>query len=77
MKSEYDVMTSCNKCSGHNNYNAAALDGYTVLEAFTVCSVCGFQDYWAYGAFESHLDGFNKSEKYTTEQDNDNEINNQ
>ncbi|WLG12802.1 hypothetical protein Q6344_09300 [Psychrobacter cibarius] len=75
MKNEYDEMTSCNKCGGHNNYNAEALDGYTILEAFTICSVCKFKDYWAYGAFESRLEGFDNSKKYTTEQDDNNEIN--
>ena len=64
MRNEYSVMSSCNKCGGHNNYNAESLDGYTVCEAFTVCSVCGFQDYWAYGHFESGQDGLNASRKY-------------
>ena len=64
MKNEYDVMESCNKCGSYNNYKAESLDGYTILEAFTVCSVCGFKDYWAYGAFESRLEGFNAIEKY-------------
>lgn len=64
---EYSVITSCNKCGGKNSYNVKSVDGYTTCEAETHCTICDFQDYWAYGTFESGKDGFNASQKYTTQ----------
>lgn len=65
---EYDVMESCNKCGGNNDVvekDSMWHSGMDVLsEVETTCKDCGFQDYWAHGRFESHLDGFNVCEKY-------------
>ena len=41
------------------------LDGHTMLEAKTICSECGFEDYWAYGWFESGQDMISNCEKYS------------
>lgn len=60
----YDVMESCNKCGGLNDVTPTDVDGYTICEAETICTVCGFKDYWAYGHFESRLEMFSKCEKY-------------
>lgn len=62
----YDDYYSCNSCGSLNNTNKIIYeDYYLVCEVDTTCSVCGFNDYWAYGFFESRNDGFNKSEKYS------------
>ena len=65
-KVEYHCVGSCNKCKGSNSVEITdTLDGHTVLEAKTACSDCGFEDYWAYGWFESGQDMISKCEKYS------------
>jgi hypothetical protein len=64
MSVKYDEPTSCNKCGGNNICTIKDSIERTPLEYNTVCSVCGFHDYWVTGFFESRLDGYNSSEKY-------------
>lgn len=59
-------MNSCNKCKGENEVIVTdTLDGHTIMEAKTICEVCGFEDYWAYGWFESGRDMTSNCEKYS------------
>jgi hypothetical protein len=50
---KYHCYTSCNKCSGDNEINIRSTDNGVVSECETKCNVCGFNDYWAYGWYES------------------------
>lgn len=61
----YDVPNSCNKCGGDNNEieEKYYLDNI-MCECTTKCSDCAFEDYWAYGFFQSGGKGFNAAEKY-------------
>lgn len=62
----YDDYYSCNSCGGLNHMNKILYEEcYLVCEVDTTCTECKFNDYWAYGFFESGKDGFNKSEKYS------------
>ena len=63
-KIQYDNPFTCNKCGGDNNTTIQDSIENIVTEYITICTVCGFEDYWCTGFFESHLDGFNSSEKY-------------
>lgn len=62
----YDELGSCNKCGGMNNevVEVVAIDGGYVSECTTKCRDCGFEDYWAYGHFESGTEMKGKSKKY-------------
>lgn len=63
---EFHCVDSCNKCKGTNSIEITnILDGHTLLEAETVCNDCGFEDYWAYGWFESGQDVESNCEKYS------------
>ena len=64
----YDSMRSCNKC-GSNKNTIVVRDSIesTICECDTKCSICGFEDYWAYGFFESRQDGYDKALKYTND----------
>jgi hypothetical protein len=44
-------------------------DGQTLIETQTKCQQCGFEDYWAYGYFESGADGLNNCIKYSFDRD--------
>ncbi len=58
-------MFSCNKCGDTNDYKIKdTLDGHTIMEAETVCTKCGYKDYWAYGYFASMSEGYNSCVKY-------------
>jgi len=58
-------MFSCNKCGGENECQVTdSLDGHTITEARATCSDCGFDDYWAYGFFESGQEGYDECRKY-------------
>lgn len=62
-------MNSCNKCGGDNEVTVTdTLDGHTITEASTKCDDCGFEDYWAYGWYESGQDGYNSCGKYIANQ---------
>ena len=66
IKVKYHRPDSCNRCSGKNSYKITSyLDGVTMLECKTVCTVCGFTDYWAHGFFESSQDIECKCKTYT------------
>jgi len=70
---EYDSPGSCNACGGPNECKTEyTMDGPGTMpaEISTKCNACGFEDYWAYGYFESGQAGYNASRKYsfTTEE---------
>ena len=50
---DYHNPESCNKCKGDNILIDEIYDVGSLCEAKTKCSKCGFEDYWAYGFFES------------------------
>lgn len=47
---QYHRIDSCNKCGG---LNRVTFGSEHTGEASTKCTECGFEDYWAYGYFES------------------------
>ncbi len=49
----FDCKYTCNRCSEVNDVTPESIEGYVICEAHTKCSKCGFEDYWAYGNFES------------------------
>lgn len=54
---EYDNVNYCNKCGSPNEVKIVdSIDGRIPLECYTICSKCGFEDYWATGFFESRQD---------------------
>ena len=60
----YHDYSTCNKCGSDNDVMLKdSIEGF-ICECATKCSVCGFEDYWAYGFFESSAEGYNKCEKY-------------
>ena len=60
----FDCVESCNKCGNKNTVVIKdSIDGLPT-ECGTLCTVCGFEDYWGTGFFESRLDGYDKSNKY-------------
>lgn len=63
----YHEPSSCNKCSGENQYLQAYFDEYLMVEVKTKCKDCGFDDYWAYGFFESSEDMVSNCKKYNYE----------
>lgn len=65
-KIEYDDSWSCNNCSGDNEITKIVdtLNGY-MCECETKCNECGFEDYWAYGRFESGQYIVSKCKKYS------------
>lgn len=63
MASKYDCPDSCNKCGKTNRIlRGDFYEGYMETE----CEVCGHQDCWEYGFFNSGgQDGLNASKKYS------------
>ena len=49
----YDDPVSCNKCGERNTISVVDTTDGVISECGTKCTVCGFEDYWAYGFFES------------------------
>lgn len=62
----YDDRGSCNKCGSLRNRTLEVMETVQEIQAEckTKCSACGFEDYWAYGYFQSNAQGYNKSAKY-------------
>jgi len=61
---DYHNPDSCNKCKGYNEFtNEVYINGF-ISEAKTKCSICGFEDYWAYGFFESGSEMKSNCETY-------------
>lgn len=54
MTGKYHNMDSCNKCKGSNLIVKVvdSVNGH-ISECETRCESCGFDDYWAYGFFDS------------------------
>ena len=65
---EYHNYNSCNKCGKDNDWLITSVLDSQVAECHTTCNHCGFEDYWAYGWYESGQDGYNSCSKYTTKQ---------
>lgn len=63
---EYHVVRSCNKCKGTNSLSRESFDNGYLCEAYTKCDSCGFEDFWAYGWFESGAEMESNCEKYST-----------
>lgn len=66
MMNEYHRVESCNKCRGFNKLSRESYDSGHLHEASTKCVDCGFEDYWAFGYFESGAEMESKCEKYYT-----------
>jgi hypothetical protein len=61
----YHRPESCNRCRGTNAFIRPSYDSGRLHETQTKCTVCGFEDYWAYGFFESGSEIISKCETYT------------
>lgn len=64
---EYHIVTSCNNCKGENELIAPSYEDGHLHETVTKCIECGFEDYWAYGYFQSGSEMVSNCEKYPTE----------
>lgn len=64
MMTEYHNPNSCNKCSGENKIISESYEQGSLSEAKTKCSFCGFEDYWAFGFFQSGSEMISKCETY-------------
>ncbi len=61
---KYHNIHSCNKCRGRNDITVTdTVEGY-LCECKTKCTACGFEDYWAYGFYESGEHMESNCEKY-------------
>ncbi len=65
MTTEYHKPRSCNKCKGENDLLTSCFDQGHLSEARTKCKACGFEDYWAFGLFESGAEMVSNCEKYS------------
>lgn len=61
---DYHNPDSCNKCKGQNIFIKEIYDNAFLCEVQTKCSECGFEDYWAYGFFESSTEMKSNCETY-------------
>lgn len=62
---QYDLVSSCNKCGGVNDYSVIDAMESIITECKTKCKDCGFEDHWAYGFFESSQGIESKCKKYS------------
>jgi len=60
----YHDYTTCNKCGGSTEYEIKDTIANSISECETKCKDCGFEDYWAYGYFESRCEGYDACTKY-------------
>lgn len=67
MSVQYHNFNYCNKCGGLNKVKETVVEN-AICEAETKCTECGFEDYWAYGFFESSQDGYDACKKYGSSQ---------
>ena len=65
--SKYQCPDSCNKCGGSNNelLNGNPFNPDSSGETATKCQDCGFEDYWAFGFFESSQEMVSKAKTYS------------
>lgn len=56
-KNQYHDHMYCPKCEGVNNITVEDNQELLTLECSTKCTECGHEDYWAYGYFQSVMDG--------------------
>ena len=62
-KTNYQNPYTCNKCG--EAVNLITGGNLREGEASTKCQSCGFDDYWAYGFFESSVKMESKAKTYT------------
>lgn len=60
----YHEPSTCNRCGGMNEIKIKECIEHTMCEAETKCQSCKFEDYWAYGYFESSQIGLDFCKKY-------------
>lgn len=65
MATKYHNPDSCNKCKGRNEYIQPSYDSGHLHETKTKCESCGFEDYWAYGFFESGTEMVSNCDTYS------------
>ena len=65
MTTEFHKVSSCNKCKGTNTIYNEVYESAHLHEASTKCEDCGFDDYWAYGFFESGAEMASNCETYS------------
>ena len=51
--SKYHNKHVCTECGGINSFVKPSIDEIGIYETATKCDDCGFEDYWAYGFFQS------------------------
>lgn len=52
---EYDNQYICPKCGGQNDYKVVESINLHPCEIETKCTECGWEDYWAYGGYDSNM----------------------
>lgn len=60
----YHDPATCNKCGSSTDMTIKDTIANFPCEYETKCKVCGFEDYWAYGYFESGAEGYDKCGRY-------------
>lgn len=61
LEAKYQNPYTCNKCRGENSVSSNLREG----ESKTKCKGCGFDDFWAYGFFESSQEMVGNAKTYT------------
>lgn len=64
-KVQYHRFSSCNKCGKTNDYEVTDSVEGRINECKTTCQSCGFEDYWAYGFYESSQNMESKCKTYS------------
>ena len=64
----FHEKSSCNRCGMKKNDIVKVIDSMevacTISECETKCASCGFEDYWAYGYFQSGAYGYDSATRY-------------
>jgi len=62
---QYHVLGSCNNCGEKCTIITRDGEEGVIYEATTHCKSCDFYDNWAYGLYESMVEGYDSCRKYT------------
>ena len=62
---KYDKKEICNSCGAHNEVKQIDGENGVVYECETICKSCGFEDYWAFGFFQSRQYELEEEEELT------------
>lgn len=63
---QYDDPGYCNRCGAKGvTHTKPVYDSNIMCEVYTKCNACGFEDFWAYGFFESNEEMVGKARKYS------------